>query len=175
MMSYLYLLLCLFIIFVPAPVRAELFTWVDQNGGVNVTDDRDKVPANYRGQAKAIGDSNEKSATAVKPARSRYIEDSAPASVDNNGRPESYWRTRANTLRTQIQTQEESIADYYEQYLKCEESQKNIIGRGRKNCVGIYDNQKQYNEMEINKLRRKLEVELPEEARRAGALPGWIR
>jgi hypothetical protein len=77
-------------------------------------------------------------------------------------------------LRSQIAVEEDNIAFYDQRRAACEESQKNIVGP-RRDCSRIYEEQRKRSEWRIEQIKTKIEVELPEQARKAGAMPGWLR
>jgi len=89
---------------------------------------------------------------------------------DRYGRGESYWRGRADDLREKLKTQEANYEVVLQQERECEERK----GSSR-NCISLYNNQKIQTQQKIEKLKKSLEIDLPEEARKADAYPGWVR
>lgn len=100
---------------------------------------------------------------------------SVPDQAENTGRDELWWRNRAKTLREQLKTEQDNLEQYTEQERKCEEEQRYNTGCKRKNCKVMYEYRIKHAERRVENLRQSLEVDLPEEARKAGAYPGWLR
>jgi uncharacterized protein YdaU (DUF1376 family) len=156
----------------PSLSQAAFFTWTDSSGKAWYVDTLEKVPPEYRDQAKnppRTGEMNVGNAA----KKDEQAGGSVPH-VDRSGKGESYWRGRADELRKQIRLEEDNIAFYKEKRAECEESQKNIITR-RRNCSALYGENQTRSEWNIQQVRTKLDVELPEEVRKAGAYPGWLR
>jgi hypothetical protein len=101
---------------------------------------------------------------------------SGPASLkehrDRNGRGEEWWRLRARNLRLKLR----DLQDEYDLVLKKEREQeeKQTIGKKKKSKTN-YEHRKMKLEKDIARAKRALEEDLPEEARKAGAYPGWVR
>lgn len=166
------ILIFLFIIFHAAGARAELYKWIDSAGRVNYVDDLSKVPSEYREQA-------------VKPAAPEITVQSQSASSnayegraqyrDTSGKGEIWWRNEADGIRTQIRHSEEDLEYFYGFQRDCEESQKNIISARNRDCGSLYSGNIERVKATIERLKKRLEIDLPEESRKAGALPGWLR
>lgn len=95
--------------------------------------------------------------------------------VDNNGRGESYWRQKADYLRRQLEDQQVKLDTANKQEQHCRDQQITYYRGLPRDCAAMYRNQKIAIEDKITQLRKGLEVDLPEEARKAGAYPGWLR
>ena len=162
---------CMFFI-AATTAHAEFYRWVDKDGKEFFTNELEKVPQEYR-----------ESVQTVKPDESRVsVGDRSAAAVkpqglsgehkDKNGRGEEYWRKKADNLRLKLRDQQ----DEYNLILKKLETQdqKQLAGKKSKSLSSL-EKKKLTLEKEMAQTRRKLEVDLPEEARRADAYPGWIR
>jgi hypothetical protein len=184
------------IVLIPVIAQADLYTWEDESGSVFFADDISKVPPKYSTRVKKSGlsdQSNSISTGGDRIAGSRAEEpvaesksrpnhatpgdpnQSRQGNVDYNGKSEAQWRTEANNLRSEIQDEETGMKLTIEQERECEESQRYVSACRRVNCPTRYEGNKQRIEQHIKTLKRKLDVVLPEEARKAGANPGWLR
>jgi hypothetical protein len=133
------------------------------------------VPEEYRARARKIVQSGEmisyetRTREEFPPARADRVQ-----TKDQNGRDEQWWRGQVQNIRTQIAKEEDNLAFYDTRQRECEEEQKNHL-RYWRNCSRLNEEARKRAEWNIGKLKTRLEVELPEEARKAGAMPGWLR
>jgi len=95
--------------------------------------------------------------------------------VDDNGRGESYWRQKADNLRQQLSDQQVALDTVNKQVQHCKDQQITYYRGLPRDCVSMYRNQKISIEDKMAQIQKGLEVDLPEEARKAGAYPGWLR
>jgi Domain of unknown function (DUF4124) len=164
---------CMFLIAATA-AHAEFYRWVDRDGKEFFTNELEKVPQEYRGSVQT-----------VKPDESRVsVEDRPSAAVkppglsgehkDRNGRGEEYWRRRAANLRLKLRDQQDDYANVLKELERQDQKTGNSAGKRKKALSGL-ERKKVKIEKDISRTRRMLEVDLPEEARRADAYPGWIR
>jgi DNA repair exonuclease SbcCD ATPase subunit len=155
-------------------VRAEFYRWVDKEGKEFFTNDREKIPHEYRtGSSLVKPDESRVSvddrSTASKKSAARFTEHK-----DKNGRGEEYWHKRADKLRKELndlQTKYDHLVEREQEY---ERQHPTVIGKKDKTAAS-QSMKKRELEKKIATAKRKLDVELPEEARRADAYPGWIR
>ena len=165
-----------------AEAHADLYSWTDSAGNKYFVDDLTKVPPGYRSQAQ-----NREAAEETQAGReertisSNYYRTSKASDNrgktehrDKNGRGESYWRNKAENLRQQLQDEQVNYETLNKQQSECEGMQLYVRGLP-KDCASKYRNQKIKSEQKIERIRKSLEIDLPEEARRADAYPGWIR
>jgi len=94
--------------------------------------------------------------------------------VDDNGRGESYWRQRADSLRQELEDQQVRYDAVIRQEQEC--LAQPVIYRGSsRDCASRYRSQKISIETQMERIRKRLDVDLPDEARKVGAYPGWLR
>ncbi|HSB34949.1 MAG TPA: DUF4124 domain-containing protein [Nitrospirota bacterium] len=163
---------CVFFI-VATSAHAEFYRWVDKDGKEFFTNELEKVPQEYRENVQT-----------VKPDESRVSVGDRPAAVkpgglsrehkDKNGRGEAYWRKKADNLRLKLRGQQNEYNLILKKLETQDQNPKQLAGKKSKSLSGL-EKKKLKLEKEIAQTRRKLEVDLPEEARRADAYPGWIR
>lgn len=164
---------CLFFIAVTA-AHAEFYRWVDKDGKEYFTNEPEKVPQQYRGSVQTVKPDESRVSVGDKSATVGKHGGPSGEHKDKNGKGEEYWHRRADKLRLKLRDQQ----DEYTIVLKDLESQEQKTGKPagkRKKSLSGLERKKVKLEKDIARTRRMLEVDLPEEARRADAYPGWIR
>ena len=169
-------LVLLAVLFAAPQARAEFYKWTDRDGREFYTNEKGKVPPEYRhtltpvevhedrvnfGQKTVAGADTKKTKTAEH--KDRY------------GRGEEYWHKRAENLKRQIREQQDEL-DLLAKQERDEESaavKKQISNRSKSQKAR--DQKREKIEKKVSRLKHELEVELPEEARKADAYPGWVR
>jgi hypothetical protein len=179
-----------FVFFPFTSVQAEIYSWIDNKGNKHITDDFSKVPEAYRDQAykSRVDEENEESRQPVekkygyqysgkaykkKKTAERRSSDDEP--VDKYGRGEEYWQERAEAAREYLQEQEDMYEYVSSQERACLEKNTRYASLGKHVDCTAYQREKIRAEKNIAKAKKSLEVDLPEEARKAEAYPGWIR
>jgi hypothetical protein len=154
--------------------RAEFYKWVDRDGREFITNEKEKIPAEYRGAAKPVEVRDDRVSVGQSPAAGKAKSIKTEEHKDKYGRGEQYWRKRANDLRRQIRKQEGERELLLKQE-KDDESNPKKSASSRKKAASTRNKKKAAIDKKIAKLTRELEVDLPEEARKADAYPGWLR
>ncbi|MDA8101201.1 MAG: DUF4124 domain-containing protein [Nitrospiraceae bacterium] len=175
MKPWLLMLACT-LLFGAAAAHAEFYRWTDKDGREFITNEKETIPAESRHTAKpvdvredrvSVGDPHAAAgAPSVKPAEHK----------DKYGRGEAYWHKRAENLRRQIREQQDKRDEFARQQKK--EEQKAAGKRSGKSSSKKNTNRDKKTaaiEHKIARLQRELDVDLPEEARKADAYPGWLR
>ena len=157
------------------PVSAELYRWTDAKGQESYTNDPNKIPQEFRSKAVRVEESPDRVSVGGKPPAShRASRASADEHKDKYGHGEEWWRNRAEKLRGELR----DLEDEYDLVLKKERDEeqhgKTLGGRKKKSKTN-YGSRKLRIEKKIAQAKRRLEVDLPEEARKADAYPGWLR
>ena len=161
-----------------SPVQAEFYRWIDKDGKENFTNDREQVPHEYRGAMSTIKPEEGRVKVEMKPAAKGKPASSVRDHKDNKGRGEEYWRKRAAKIRKDIAV----LQDKYDLLLQQEREEENkpktlTVGNTSnktKSTSGL-EKKKSAIERDLTRKKHELEVELPEEARKADAYPGWLR
>jgi hypothetical protein len=168
-----------FLLFLSANfAHAEFYRWVDKDGAEFFTNDRQNVPQEYRSSVSAINPDESRVSVGAKP-----VADGKPSALridqkDKDGKGEAYWRKRAEKLRKELAI----LQDKYDHFLKQEKNDENkphkysvSVVNKRKKSQTKREKQKTTLERDLARKKHELEVELPEEARKADAYPGWLR
>jgi hypothetical protein len=155
--------------------QGEFYRWVDRDGKEFFTNDREKVPSEYRGSASAVSPDENRVSVGTVTVPKGSPSKRALEHKDKYGRGELYWRKRAAKLRKELS----ALQSKYDQFLKREEesSRKTSSSRGstgKKSNAGQLK-KKEKMEQDLARKKNELEVKLPDEARKADAYPGWLR
>jgi hypothetical protein len=169
------LVVILMILVISSDVRAEFYKWVDRNGREFITNDKEKIPAEYRGAAKPMEVRDDRVSVGKDPVVDKNKTAAVPEHKDKYGRGEQYWRKRAENLRRQLRDQENERELLVKQERDDESKTKKRSSSSTKKAKSSRDKKLAKIDKKIAKLRRELDVDLPEEARKADAYPGWLR
>jgi len=167
------LVVFLMILAISSDVRAEFYKWTDRDGREFITNDKEKIPAEYRNAAKPVEVRDDRVSVGQGPVADKNKPVAVTEHKDKNGRGELYWRKRADTLRRQLREQENERALLVKQE-KDESKTKKRSSSNVKKAKSSRDKKMAKIDKKIAKLRRELEVDLPEEARKADAYPVWL-
>ena len=171
------------LLFLGAAARAQegsggLFTWTDKDGVVHMTDRLDKVPNEYRSRAQRTG--NEASGDKVVPEAQSPT---APATLDKGGGNDAalkaQWQSRMLNAKRRLQNAENN-------YRQLEKRKSDLQAQwGSAGAAlppqDVLDQMKQLDvdmsqaKTEIDNARDQINNVIPDEARRAGIPPGWLR
>jgi hypothetical protein len=173
MRRYAALTVCLLFI-VATPVFAEFYRWVDKDGKEYYTNDLKKVPSEYQGSVtKLTPDASRVSIETKRSAPVRPEGTNSRNHLDKYGRGEEYWRKEAASLRSKLRGQQDAYNSILRQ-LEDVDQKPNLSGSEKNKSRSSLEKRKTKLEKNIAKTKRKLEVDLPEEARKADAYPEWI-
>jgi len=156
------------------PASAEFYRWTDKDGKEFFTNELSKIPPEYQsGAAKVVTDETRVSVGKQPPSAAKSVT-AAADHKDKNGRGEEWWRRRATNLRRQLS----DLQDEYDLIVKQEKDDADKprkLTASKKKSVASRNKKKAQLEKKIAKAKRRLESDLPEEARKADAYPGWVR
>ncbi len=171
MARYALLAVCM-VLFTVSSAHAEFYRWVDRSGREFFTNDKEKIPYEYRASATRVEPDESRVSIGNGPTGSLKKARSEGEHKDKYGRGEDYWRKRA----AKLYRKKHDLEDEYQVTVKKLEDQDHTtkLSRSRKKKSSL-ESRKDKLARELAKVRRELEVDLPAEARRADAYPGWIR
>jgi hypothetical protein len=163
-----------FLLFPLSQARAEFYRCIDKEGKEFFSNDKKQLPEECRDRARPVTHEDGRVSVSSRSASPASV---APSSRDEHkdkyGRDEEYWRRKAANLRLKLRKQQDDhdlvVRQIEEQ---SEERPRKTAGKKRSTAL---DRKKLKLEKEIAQTTRMLEVDLPEEARRADAYPGWLR
>jgi hypothetical protein len=158
--------------------RAEFYRWVDKDGKEFFTNERAQVPKEYQNTATAVNPDESRVSVGERSGATGKQATTLKEHKDKNGKGEEYWSKRAAKLRKEVA----ALQDKYDLVLKQEKENDNApkklaagTSSNKKKSRTNLDKKKSKLEKDLARKKHELEVELPEEARRADAYPGWIR
>jgi hypothetical protein len=159
------------------PRKHHLYEWTDDKAVVHITDELGKVPPKYRDQARQVEVPKKEKAAE---GRQEQQTISGPGHPNAQGREEAgkaEWQRRMKDAR-------QRLADAERRYWALDQKRREALEKwggpasGRRE--GLVEAERIEQEMrqaqrEIDNARNRIEVVLPEEARKAGVPPGWLR
>lgn len=172
MRRYGVLVMCV-LFFAATSAHAEFYRWVDKEGKEFFSNDLEKVPQAYRGSVTKVKPDESRVSVGEKPGAAGKTAVTSGDYRDKHGRGEEYWRKRAANLRLKLRDQQDEY-DLVLKKLEDEDRKPKKLSSQKKPHTNL-EKKKQKLEKDIAGTRRVLEVDLPEEARRADAYPGWLR
>jgi hypothetical protein len=163
-----------FLLLSAAAVRADFYRWEDKDGHEFFTNDPKQIPQEYRGRATVIKPDERRVSVAEKPLPAGGRAAAAPDHRDKYGHGEGYWHKKAADLRSKLRKQQDEYDLVLKQIGEQNQKPKKVTAKKKTSATSL-EKKKQKLETDIAHTRRMLEVDLPEEARRADAYPGWLR
>jgi hypothetical protein len=184
--SILFVALLCFLAYGPAVQAADdpryLYQWKDDHGVLNVTDSLDKVPPKYRSQATqmlqpGVGTEEQRREETQKGERPQNLD--TGTSPDRDEISKAQWQQRMQDARHRLRIAED-------QYSQIEQRRNDLMSKTGSSGAAL-PTQEMIDEMseldgelarartEVDKARNEVEVTIPDEARRAGIPPGWLR
>ena len=152
----------------PWAVASVFYQWIDEDGGVHLTDDLSKIPKNYRDEAREIPMSDEITKPEAAPSRPSDSAAPSPSSedVDFQGHNRQWWQQRLQDWRGRKASAEQRLAEARDRY--------NRLYSDHQPLRAVRQEIEQY-ETDIREADRMLTDVIPDEARKAGVPPGWVR
>jgi hypothetical protein len=155
------------------PEKRYLYQWTDDKGVVHISDGLGKVPEEYRADAVRIDQPDEDETGVKSPVRQRQNSYTGTTDV----RAKARWQQRIRAAKKRLTAAER-------RYQKLDQKRNELLGSwggpasGRR--AGVVEAEKVELEMkevqrEIDAARNERDIVIPEEARKAGIPPGWLR
>lgn len=158
-----------------------LYQWKDDQGVVNVTDDLEKVPPKYRSKATQLlqpgTDKGEPQSGDARKEQPRNVDDGS--SLDRDEIRKAEWQQKILDAKNRLMVAEE-------RYGRLEQRKNEILSRTGSSGAAL-PTQEMLDEMnsltgelakakiDVDNARNEVEVTIPDQARRAGIPPGWLR
>lgn len=156
--------------------KAYLYQWTDEKGIVHITDNATKIPPRYRSQAQKIEVVEEKETSEQQYDRSAPLETGTADEAEEEIR-KAEWQDRVRDWK-------QRQADAEKRYQQLERERNELFGRWggpayapveAKLRAEQLDRDMQAAQKQIDEARNMITVVIPEEARKAGIPPGWLR
>ena len=177
------LLLSAFLLGRPVPLFADVYSYTDKQGNLHFVDSEAKIPPEYRKNTRTIEMPSRPAPPAPEPAlvdplppengsapapSENQGEETRPIERDSNGHDEKWWRSRKEKLERRKRELEEELEKFDEAAL--------IVAQGFYSRSALHEREQKKERLrkELAGVNEKI-VALREEARQAGAPPGWLR
>jgi hypothetical protein len=157
--------------------QSYLYEWTDGKGIVHLTDSLDKVPKPYRPHARRLETAPGEEAAPNQPQQQGASSPAGNAEDQRETQQKAFWQQRVNAAK-------QRLAAAQQHYRELEQRQTTLLGQwgtpayappeARIEAERIAQ-EMQSVQKEIDDARNDVEVAIPEEARKAGVPPGWLR
>jgi DNA repair exonuclease SbcCD ATPase subunit len=188
-MRYIIILLALLVtvFFVSAQTRAQegnnerksyLYEWTDDSGVVHITDKLGNVPEQYRAQARKREESRKSEAGGGQQTQRVTGGPSGPEGEEETEESrKAEWQDRIREWKTRLAQAEKRYRELDQQRTELLMSWGGPAYGPIENKVKAEQIEQQMKEIQkqIDEARNMLDVVIPEEARKAGVPPGWLR
>ena len=154
--------------------KESLYQWTDDKGTVHITDGLNKVPEQYRDQATVSTEQQKEDGDQGRQVQQR--QSPAPA-ADPDAGAKSAWQQRMRDAQQRLSNAES-------RYQQLDQRRNELLRSWGGPASGRIAERTEADEIgrqmtevqkEIDDARRDLEFGIPEEARKAGVPPGWLR
>ena len=152
-----------------------IYEWTDNKGNVHMTDRLEEVPEQYRSTVRRMETSAGEETKGKKQGFSPYT-GSSGGEEDDTGQ-KAYWQNRMREAKQNVTQLEGRYRDLDRRRTELLGSWGGVAGghlEGREEAARIEQEMKQV-QQEIDNVRNQIEVVIPDEARKAGVPPGWLR
>jgi hypothetical protein len=157
--------------------QSYLYEWTDGKGVVHITDSLDKVPEQYRPNARRLEAAPEEGAAPDRPRQQGTAPSAGSAEEEHEARQKALWQQRLSGAK-------QRLAGAEQRYRELEQRRTALLGQwgtpayappsARIEAERLSEEMKGV-QKEIDNARNEIEVVIPEEARKAGVPPGWLR
>lgn len=163
-------------VFMIQAVNAKtIWKWVDKNGNVHFVDSASKVPVKYRKKVVKVempdDDQNIIGESKKIPPPDTELEEPK----DDKGRGERYWRNKAAVARKSLKKAKAMMDNRNAAFDSAYQAWLQLPVQQNRNNMEKIRKQRSQARKEHKKAQNYLDRGLPKEARKAGALPGWLR
>jgi hypothetical protein len=157
--------------------NAYLYQWTDDGGVVHVTDGLGKVPARFQSKARRLEAAPEAGAAPSQPAQQGVSSSPDNRQEQRESEQKALWQRRMQEAKSRI-------AAATQHYQEIEQRRTALLGPWGTPAYAPpqvrLEAERAAEEMqrvqrEIDDARHEAEVIIPEEARKAGVPPGWLR
>ncbi len=182
--------LALFLLLATATNQPLLLRWVDKQGVIHITDDMTQIPEPYYSiylkkieELKARGEVKEDQngkiilarPAAAAPTPKLYDNNPAPAISPYPEKSKEYWQNILHTNRQKLIALTDEFAKIEEELAALRNMGELAFLLQNKQKIREFEEMRAAKLQEIENTKKFLEKDLPEQARKAGVPPGWVR
>jgi len=159
--------------------KTYLYQWIDDKGIAHITDGLGKVPKKYRSRAQRLESNTSEEAGSV-PQQMIVPDRSYSEQEEREADLKEQWQLRVKAARRALDAAEQHHRALEQKRNKLLESIGGPAGlaMGRQldsEEFGRLEREMKQSQQEVDAAKQELEVTIPDEARKAGVLPGWLR
>jgi hypothetical protein len=157
--------------------KSFLYQWTDQKGVVHIADGLDKVPKDYREKAIKLNQPKNEDAGQEQQVQEPSVYPSGAASEAADASAKAAWQQRMRNARQRLasaETRYQQLAQRRDELLGSWGGPASGQLAGRAEADRIEQEMKDV-QKEIDQAQNDLDVVIPENARKAGIPPGWLR
>lgn len=155
--------------------KSVIYQWTDNKGVVHITDRLEKVPERYRSSARRV----EAPAAEENDTEKQRISPNAGYSGEEGREVDqkTYWQRRMKEAKQNLATLEGNYRDLDQKHTELLGSWGGAAGGHLEDRVeaGRIEQEMKQVQQKIDDARNQIEVVIPDEARKAGIPPGWLR
>jgi len=153
-----------------------LYQWVDENGVVHVTDNPSEIPKKYRNKVLTVEQAPSQEGTALGG-------ENATESTDIRSEDVAEQNLKANWQQRMKQARQR-LVDAQRRYQELEQKRNEEVAKSGASPIGQLEGRIKSQQLEpemqqaqkdIDDAKNEVENVIPEEARKAGVPPGWLR
>ncbi len=159
---------------IPKETKQYIYEWTDTSGNVHITDDLGEVPKRYRNTIRTV---EMPKGQEVGPQQQETGEYPAASSEAQDAAIKASWQKR-------LQAWKNRLADAQARYQRLDKKRQEALGQWGGPASGHLEGRAEAERIqqdmagvqkEIDEAKDMIEKVIPEEARRAGIPPGWLR
>lgn len=157
--------------------KSYIYQWTDSDGVIHITDSLDKVPKPYRPNARRLEAAPEEGATPDRPRQQGTAPSAGSAEEGREAQQKALWQQRMSSAKQRLAAAEQ-------RHRELEQRRAALLGQWGTPAYAPPEarieaerlgQEMQNVQKEIDDARNEVEVVIPEEARRTGVPPGWLR
>lgn len=157
--------------------KSYLYQWTDDKGIVHITDGLGKVPKTYRDKALKLTQPNKEDVDQGQQVQQKSVYPSGAESESANAVMKGVWQQRMRAAK-------QRLAGAEKRYQELDQRRNELLRSWGGPASGRQTERIEAEEIEqdmkdaqkeIDEARQDVDVVIPEEARKAGIPPGWLR
>lgn len=155
--------------------KKYFYEWTDDQGGMHIADGLGKVPEKYRSRVRQRESQQGKEIIIPEPAQRNF--QSGPSTDSPEEEAKEYWQQRVHDWKKRLSDAEQRYRDLDRERMDLFRAWGSAAVAPAENKIKAEQIEQEMKDLEaeINTARKMIETEIPEEARKAGIPPGWLR
>lgn len=157
--------------------KSFLYQWTDAKGIVHITDGLDKVPKNYRNKAVKVNQPKKEDADQEQQAQQESGYPSGTDAEVADAAAKAAWQQRMRAARQRLvdaESRYKALVQRRDELLRSWGGPASGQLAERIEADGVEEKMKDV-QKEIDEAQKDIDIVIPDEARKAGIPPGWLR